>query len=106
MAGSAKEKLVDFLEEKAFRPILNADPEDFPESKRDKLKDVQRATESERDRFRGYDSAEEVYEMFRDDLTSDEADEVNRELRDLGLLTLHDVRGDFERLADEVGASR
>ena len=77
MAQNAKRKLVDFLDERAFRPVIRAKPEDYPEGKRDKLRDVQRATESERERFRNYESAEKVYQMYRDDLTSDEAKEVD-----------------------------
>jgi len=103
MAGDAKEKLVDFLERKAFRPVLNADPGSYPESKRHKLKDVQEATRAELERFHHYGSAEEVYRMFEDDLSSKPAQRVHRELRDLDLPTLNDCREEFERLAEQVG---
>jgi hypothetical protein len=100
---SAKEKLVDFLDKRAFDPVLRADAQDYPESKRDKLQHAQRATEDEKDRYHHYESAEKVYQMYRDDLSSEAAEKVHRELRDLDLPTLNDVRDDFERLADEVG---
>lgn len=105
MASQAdKDRLVDFLEKKAFRPVLNAKPDEYPENKRDKLRDVQRATESELERYRNYGSAEEVYRMYRNDLTSDAAERVHRELRNLDLPTLHDVREQFEQLAEDAGA--
>lgn len=104
MAEQGKERLVDFLDERAFTPVIRADPGDFPEGKRDRLRDVQRATEQERERYRGYDSAEQVYEMYRDDLNSDAAREVNRKLDELGLPTLGQVQDEFERLAEQVGA--
>jgi hypothetical protein len=101
---SAKDRLVRLLDEKVFQPILKAEPSDFAAAKRDKLEYVQRATESEQDRFRHYGSAREVYKMYRDDLTSWAAEHVNRDLQDLGLPRLKDVRDELERLAEEVGA--
>ncbi|WP_137389624.1 hypothetical protein [Rhodoligotrophos defluvii] len=103
MASDAKAKLVDFLDRKAFEPVLRADPDRYSESQRAKLEDVKRATESERERFRNYESAEKVYQMYRDDLSSEPAQEVDRELRDLNLPTLKDVREEFEQLAEELG---
>jgi hypothetical protein len=104
MASSdAKQKLVRFLEEQAFRPVLHAKPDRYPAGKRDHLKDAQRRTEAEIERFRRYGSAAEVVTNFKRDLTSDAARKVHRELADLGLPTLHDVRADFERLAEELG---
>ncbi|WEX09585.1 hypothetical protein [Chelativorans sp. AA-79] len=103
MAENAKERLVGFLERKAFRPVLGADPDSFPQDKRNKLRDVQEATRAERERFHNYGSAKEVYEMFEDDLNSEPAQKIHRELRDLDLPTLNDCREDFEKLAEEVG---
>ena len=103
---NAKDTLVEFLDRRAFRPVLQADPANYPESKRERVRHVQRATEDERERYHHYDSARKVYEMYRDDLTSDAAKEVHRELQTLGLPTLDDVRDEFERLATQVGANR
>ena len=103
MPDNAREKLVDFLERKAFRPVLDADADSYPQSKRDRLKDVQEATRAEQERFRKYGSAQEVCRMFKDDLSSEPARKIHRELRDLGLPTLNDCKGEFERLAEEVG---
>lgn len=104
-ASNAKEKLVDFLDRKAFEPVLKASPDAYEsEGDRRKLEHVQRATRGERERYHEqYDSAEEVRDNFRDDLNSGPAKEVHRELRDLGLPTLNDVSDDFDRLCREVG---
>lgn len=104
MAQDAREKLISFLDRRAFRPVVQAKPEDFPESKRNELRHVQRATEDARERYRGYGSARKVYEMYRDDLSSEAARKVNRELDDLGLPTLPQFEDEFEQLAEEVGA--
>lgn len=101
----ARSRLVDFLDRKAFQPVLKADPSSYPEGKRAKLQDVKQATESERERFRNYESAQKVYEMFRDDLSSEPAKKVHRHLSDLGLPTLQDVRDEFEKLARDEGVA-
>jgi hypothetical protein len=99
----ARERLLALLERKAFDPVLRADPNRFPAAKRDKLRDVQRRTETEVDRFRHYGSARDVVVNFKRDLHSEPAEKVHRELRDLGLPTIEDVREEFERLAAELG---
>lgn len=105
MGSDARAKLVSFLDQKAFEPVLKARAESYPEAQRGKLEHVQRATASERERFYEYESAQKVYEMFRDDLSSEPARKINRELRELHLPTLPDVREEFERLAKRLGVS-
>ena len=100
---NAKEKLVEFLDRKAFDPVLNARPDRYPDNQKPKLEHVQRSTRSEKERFHHYGSAKEVVDMFKDDLNSEPAKKVHRELRDLGLPTLNDVRDEFEQLAEKLG---
>lgn len=99
---SAKQKLVHYLEEHAFNPVLHADPDDYSGDDRKKLKDVQQATRDEVNRYRNYSSARDVVDNFKDDLNSDPAKKVDRELKDLNLPTLHDVQGGFEKLAHDL----
>ncbi|HEV2108607.1 MAG TPA: hypothetical protein VGR16_10130 [Thermomicrobiales bacterium] len=104
----AREKLLDLLDRRAFDPVLEASPDDYrSDADKDKLRDLQKTTRSTRDSYHEkYDTAEKVREMFRDDLSSDAAQKVHRELKDLGLPTLNDVKPEFERLADELGVGR
>ena len=101
--GDAKRKLVDFLEHRAFNPVMGTDPHNFADDKRVMLAHVQRATQSRIDRFRSHDSAQEIVSDFKRDLASDNAGDISRELKDLGLPTLNDVRDDFEKLAHDLG---
>lgn len=78
MASDAQRKLMHFLGEKAFEPVLRAKPDDYPESKRPQLEHVQRATEAEIERFRHYGSAETVVFNFKRDLSSGKAKKVYR----------------------------
>jgi hypothetical protein len=103
--AAGKKKLIDFLDQKAFRPVLRARPEDYPENKRDAVRDVQRRTETEIERFHSYGSAHDVVVNFRRDLTSEPAKKVHTELKSLGLPTIVDIRDEFEQLAQKVGAA-
>jgi hypothetical protein len=105
MKSDAQRKLVSFLEQKAFQPVLRADPERYSGSRRQKLAHVQKATQAEVERFRHYGSAEEVVVNFKRDLTSGKAKQVHRELRDLDLPTIEECRDDFLRLAQDLGAA-
>ncbi len=101
----AKEQLVDFLEQRAFRPVLTRKPDDYSsDSDRRKLAEVQRATRSELDRYRNeYSSASDVIRNYKDDLTSEPAQKIDRELDSLGLPTLRDIEPDFKRKVEDLG---
>lgn len=103
MANDAKKQLVDLVVDRALDPVMRADPRGRSETDKGKLADVQRATEAEIKRYRDYDSAREVVVNFRRDLSSDAAKKIHRELRDLNLPTLHDIRDEFEDKASELG---
>ncbi len=105
MASDARKELVDFLESRAFRPVLSRKPDDYgSDSDKRKLADVQRATRSEIDRYRNqYTSAEDVIRNYKDDLTSEPAKAVDRELNDLGLPTLRDIEPQFRKKVEELG---
>jgi hypothetical protein len=103
MADGKKDELVRFLEERAFKPVLNAKPKGRSEAEQKKLEHVQKATRAEIERFHNYSSAEEVVTNFRRDLGSEPAKRIHTELRSLGLPTVNDVRDEFERRAKALG---
>ncbi|HEX9535870.1 MAG TPA: hypothetical protein VF924_10385 [Stellaceae bacterium] len=105
MADHKKDELVRFLEERAFKPVLNAKPKGRSEAEQKKLDHVQKATHAEIGRFRNYGSAQEVVTNFRRDLDSEPAKRIHSELRSLGLPTINDVRDEFERRAEELGVT-
>jgi hypothetical protein len=104
---NAREKLVQFLDQKAFDPILRASPDRYSGSDKDRLEHVKDATERTRQRYHNdYTSAAEVCARFRDDLSSSSAQRVQRELEQLGLPTLQDIADEFETLCRDVGVGR
>ncbi|MBW7957928.1 MAG: hypothetical protein H3C68_08565 [Deltaproteobacteria bacterium] len=105
MAKDKKKELLNFLDRRAFDPILRARESDFPDSKKMALKDVQNATRKEKERFHKYGSAEEVVVNFKRDLHSGAARKVNSELETLGLPRLADVKDEFEDLGRKLGVA-
>lgn len=96
-----KTQLLDFLDKHIFHRILNASEHDLGTRQREELQDIKKRTESEKARFHGYDSAEKIVEMYKDDLHSEKAKPVNARLQDLGLPRLVDVKDEFLKLAGE-----
>jgi hypothetical protein len=104
---NAREKLIRFLDERAFDPILRASPDRYSGSDRDMLTHLKGATERTKQRYHhDYTDAEEVRDRFRDDLNSSAAQRVQGELERLGLPTLRDVERDFEDLCQDLGVGR
>jgi hypothetical protein len=103
MMRDAKNELVDFLVRRAFYPVLMA-PRNGPD--KSKIDHVQNATRAEIDRFRSYESAEEVVLNFKRDLYSKPAKKINAELRALNLPVINDLQDEFERKALELGIGK
>lgn len=96
--------LIEVLERSVFRPVLSTAPEDFAEEDRLVYRHVRTWTEEARRRYREqYRSAREVWEQFRNDLSSDPGLEAVRGARSLGLPSFEDARGELERAAHRAG---
>lgn len=99
----AKSELFELLDQGAFQPVLKASEDDVPEEQRDQLLHVKLATAIERERFETYESVEELYQMYRDDLSSGALQTVNKDLRDLDLPILADLQQQVEKTVQELG---
>src|SRR5438046_2721327 len=97
---ASKKKLLGFLDSRVFNPILRARKDDYKESQHKALADVQSSTKSEKQRFRGYGSAQEIRENYMSDLHSEAAKRINRELKRLKLPSLPEVKSEFLAIAD------
>jgi hypothetical protein len=101
-----KEKLIGFLNKKAFDPVLKASESRYEnENQKKKLKDVKESTESEKKRFGEYKSASEVKDQYLNDLNSSAAKKINRELSDLDLPQLPDLKEEFLELCEKLDVS-
>lgn len=101
----AREKLLALLDKKAFNPVLKASPGDYKsESDRQKLAGVQRTTRNTQQSYHEkYATARDVLDNFRADLNSRAAKKTHSSLKELGLPTVNDIKGEFEGLADKLG---
>jgi hypothetical protein len=93
-----KTELLNFLDKKVFHPVLNANFGHHSEKDRKELQKLQQRTEAQKARFHGYDSAERIIEMYKNDISSETERPANARLKDLGLPTLPDIREDFLKL--------
>jgi hypothetical protein len=102
---NAREKLLYLIDRKAFEPVLSASPKDYQSDKdRQKLTDAQKTTRSTQHRYHtSYKTAQDVYQNYKDDLSSDAAEDVDRELKALRLPTLRDIKPEVEKLAGQLG---
>lgn len=98
---ASKTELLDFLDKHVFHRILNASERNLGTKQREDLEDLKRRTEAEKARFHGYDSAEKIVQMYKDDLSSEAARPINARLQDLGLPRLVDVKDQFLKVAGE-----
>jgi hypothetical protein len=104
---SARDKLLRFLDQTAFDPILRAKPDKYSDADRRVLADVQRRTESEKKRYHDdYGSAREIRDRFMQDVHSSAAKKVNDELKRLGLPRLPDLQDEFLKLCEEIGVAK
>jgi hypothetical protein len=99
MAG--KEELLGFLDKHVFQPILQKSERELGIREREDLKDLKQRTLDEMGRFHGYNSAEQIVEIYKNEITQESARPVNARLQDFGLPRLVDVKDEFLRLAGE-----
>lgn len=104
MSSASKDRLVKFLDEKAFDPVLRKNKDDYSsDADKEKFEDVKRATEKEKQRFHeNYSSAEEVKENFLRDLSSDPAKAIHEKEHELNLPTLPELKEEFLQLCEEL----
>ena len=99
-----KKRLLDFLDQKVFDPILSKSEDEFDtEGKRKKFEDVKKSTEEEKQRFHNYETAEDIKENFQRDLNSEPAKKVQSKLRSLDLPHLPEFKEEFFRLCEQLG---
>jgi hypothetical protein len=103
MAKDRKSELLSLVERSAFDPVLRAKPDGRSEADKATLAELQDKTRAEIDRYRAYDSAEDLLTNFKRDLHSTAAKKVHADLRRLDLPTIEDIRDEFEAKATDLG---
>jgi hypothetical protein len=103
MGRDARGELVEFIFHNAFYPVLMANRDGYSDDEKTQLKRVQNVIYAEIERFRSYQSAEEVIANFERDLSLKPAKQSYAELKALNLPVINDLREEFERKAHELG---
>jgi len=102
-ANDVKKQLLDFINKKAFDPILNAKADKFKGKDREDFEDVRRKTESEKKNFEEYGSADEIKKNYLSNVRSKAAAKVNDQLEKLGLPTMPGHKDEFMELCNKLG---
>jgi hypothetical protein len=98
-----RRKLVEFLDRKAFDPVLSTSVDKYSGRQREKFEDVRHSTESEKQRFHDdYRTAVDVKQNYLSDLNSQTARKKNAELKELGLPRLPELKDEFLHLCEEL----
>ena len=99
-----REELVKFIDSKAFDSILKASPERFSKQDREKFEYVKKKTENEKKKFHDdYTTARDVKDNYLDNVRSDAAGKINKDLEHLGLPTLPRLKDEFMALCGKLG---
>lgn len=94
-ANDVKKLLTDFINKKAFNPILKARPEKFSDKELEEFEEVKRKTENEKKNFEKYASTEEMKRNYLSNVRSKSAAKVNDQLKKLGLPTMPEHKYEF-----------
>ena len=98
----AWKELVNFIDKKAFNKILKALPDDYDGKEKETVEEVIKKTKNEQKKFHDYKSAEEVKKNFMSNVHSKAAKKLDKEIEQLGLPTLPQLKDEFEKLAEKL----
>jgi hypothetical protein len=99
----ARKELPDFIDKKAFDVILNTSSDKYQGKEREDLQHIKEKTENEKRKFHeDYTRAEDVKKNFLQDVRSEPAGKLNKDIKRLGLPTLPELKDDFEKLCDKL----
>lgn len=100
-----QQKLVQFLDRRAWQPVLRAKQEKYEEADRKRLATLQKKTETQKKRYEGYTDAGELRQQFQDDLHSGPAKKTESDLKQLKLPVQAEIADEFFELADRLGVT-
>lgn len=104
--SDARDRLIDFLDERAFDPVLEARPSGLDEPERRMLDDVKSRVRGEKARYHDlFGTASEVRTHFLRDAREQSEGVVGRELSRLRLPRLAELKDEFLRLCDDLGVA-
>jgi hypothetical protein len=99
---SSRETLFRFLDDRVFKPIINASPQRFPASEHRELKLIQELMVAERTRYRSYYKASEIRLNFMKDIDSDMWKDLDQRLTRLELPRFTALKDEFVALSKRL----
>lgn len=81
--ADARQRIVDFLEQQLFQPVLDSNPDDHPPFRRGQVEEVRGGVAHERDGIRAAISAEAAVRGFNEAVERSAANGLDERLRGL-----------------------
>lgn len=98
-----RKRLVGFIDNKVFDPIMKANPDKFSEKDRETVEKLIKDTKDEKELFhKDYSSAKEVKNNYLQNTSSRAGKKVNKQLQDLGLPSLAGYKDEFKELCNRL----
>lgn len=97
------QRILDFLDQQLFRPILRDNTDDHPPFERAEVEAVRGSMAREYDGIRSAASANAMLHGYREAARRSAENGLEARLRGLGLPTFAGVRDELEKLAAELG---
>lgn len=96
------QRIMKFLDAQFFRPVLDTNPDSFPEYQRDDAQALRRRVDRLREQILSAGSPEAMVRTFGETARED-GQSLDAKLTALGFPTVSDIRYDVEKLGAELG---
>jgi hypothetical protein len=98
-----REELLEFIDKNAFDVILKTKTERFEGKDKENFEGILKKTENEKKKFHNdYKTPEEVKQNFLQNVRSEAAEKVNKDLEKFGLPTLPQLKDEFMELCKKL----
>lgn len=98
-----RQRVLEFLEQQLFGPVLDQKPDDYPPFRRDEVEEVRGIVRRERQAISNRPSANDVVLAFREAARRSAETGLEARLRGLDFPTFGELRDELEKLAAELG---
>lgn len=105
MVSTARERLLEFLEQQLFRPVLGTDPDGFPDFRRAEVEDVRREVAGEHEAIRSAESERALLDRMREAAARSAETGLEQRLHALGMPTFAGQMNELEKLSEELGVN-
>lgn len=105
MVDTPRERLLGFLEQQLFRPVLGTNPSESPEFRRDEVEGVRREVAEEHEALITAESEDVLLRTMREAAARSARSGLEQRLQALGMPTFAGQLDELEKLSRELGVN-